>query len=80
MFLVQRSALEHNFGYTDGNIILDILGSEEGLQESLQWLDQVRAKQAKPKTKTKRKQKKDETYQPRGFEIKSGYNERGGTI
>lgn len=64
LFLVQYTSLAHNFGYEDGNIILHMFGSQERLQESLHWQDLERARHATPKSKKKRKQQKDEEYQP----------------
>lgn len=63
--LVQHTALDHNFGYTEGSIIMYLLGTEAKLQEYLQWLDKERVRLASPKKpKKKPKEEIDESYQP----------------
>ena len=67
MFLVQHSALEHNFGYEAGNFLLHTLGPDANFQGSLKWFDKERSRHATPKSKKIRKEKKSDSYEAGGF-------------
>lgn len=63
-FISRLTALEHNFGYEDSNIITHILGTQSSIQDTMKWMDSRRASNATPKQKKRKIEKKDESYQP----------------
>lgn len=71
LFIASLTALEHNLGYEEANIITQLLETEPTLQETMNWMDQDRAKNANPRVKKRKLEKKDESYQHGQFRDKS---------
>lgn len=67
LFIAKLTALVHNFGYEEANIINQLFGIELTLQEIMEWMDQERGKHATPRVKKRKLEKKDDSYQPGQF-------------
>lgn len=58
VFIVKHAALEHNFGYSNVNIITHLLGSDT-LNIIMWWMNQERAMHVTPKQKKKKIKEKN---------------------